>query len=261
MAKISNSEEAQRQQHIRQQAAFEMEWRAKVFYALRRQKAPFLKVAREDGLIIAWSRIEELISREPLEKVLRRLYADVVPTTAETFYRSNVNQKRFSFSFDWLVDMTRWLTTFAGDMITDMTNYTKKNIVQIISNGINDGDGYDQIIDRINSTGLDRVRAAAIARTETNRGMGWAKYEAIGKLPYPANVVWIASRDNRTRGYDGKGKADHFHMNGNIVPYGQPFTDPRNGDQLNFPGDVSLGAGPASVCNCRCSIASRRRRQ
>jgi len=108
---------------------------------------------------------------------------------------------------------------------------------------------------------LDKVRAAAIARTESNRAMGWAKYDSISKLPYPADVVWISARDKRTRGAEGDDKADHYDMakaNG-AIPYMQPFIDPVSGAKLLFPGDVSLGAAAVDTVNCRCTIAARRR--
>jgi len=259
MAKIRNSEAAQRVAHLQQQQAYEVFWRAKIMWALRKQKAPVIKAAKEHGLLSAYVGIEQLIKADPITAVLERMYKNIVPKEAEAYYKQNLQSKGMGFSHNWLASLQDWLDSFLYDLITNMTAYTKKTTLNIISKGLESGISYDDIIKQIEATGLDKVRAAAIARTESNRAMGWAKYDSISKLPYPADVVWISARDKRTRGAEGDDKADHFHMMGLKTEYMQPFTDPKSGAQLLFPGDVSLGAGAGDVVNCRCTIAARRR--
>ena len=259
MPKIRNSEAVQRVRHLQQQKAYEVFWRGKIMWALRKQKAPLIKAAKEQGLLSAYTGMDQLIKPDAITNVLERMYKGIVPKEAETYYREALQTKGMGFSFNWLASLQDWLNSFLYDMITNMTEYTKRTILKIIAQGLEDGISYDDIIKQIEATGLDKVRAAAIARTESNRAMGWAKYDSISKLPYPADVVWIAARDKRTRGAEGDDKADHYHMQGLKVQYMQPFTDPRSGSQLLFPGDVSLGAGATDTVNCRCTIAARRR--
>ena len=237
-----------------------MEWRRRIYIALRRQKGPFIRKAREEGLLIAWYQIDGLIVPDPIVSVMERMYRAIVPTEAEAFYRANVDQKsgRMGFSHEWIDSLDEWLKSFLYDLIGNMTDYTKRIILNHINAGLAAGDGYDVIIKKIVDTGLDKVRAENIARTESNRAMGWAKWDSAGKLPYAVQLMWIASRDKRTRGTDSKDKADHFHLNGQKTPFGTPFVDPRSGAKMNFPGDVSMGAGAADVCNCRCTISARR---
>jgi hypothetical protein len=248
--------------HHRKQLAYEQEYRAKALWALRAQKAPFIKMAKEKDPLTAMMNIDTLIRPEPLTKFYERLYSAIALKEAKEYYKQQIQVKEtmlgFGISDTWLAALQEWLRTWLALQITQMTDYTKRILLAIISEGLQNGDSYDEMIDKMQATGLDRVRAANIARTETNRALGWAKYDALGKLPYPVRVIWIAARDKRTRGAEPNDKADHFDLNGQMQEYNQPFTDIRSGAKMLFPGDVSLGAGAGDVCNCRCTIGSKR---
>jgi hypothetical protein len=88
--------------------------------------------------------------------------------------------------------------------------------------------------------------------------MAAAKYFAALRLPYPVELEWVSATDKRTRGVKSSDKADHRGLDGQRVPIGEYFTDPRNGDKMRFPGDTSNGAKAESVCNCRCTIVTKR---
>ena len=248
------------QQHKREQEAYELYWRGRIFRALRRQTKAFTTAARSNGLLASMVGINLLVKPDAIEKVLMRLYKQIIPREGEKFRKLYDAQKGFGeLSVPWFQSIEDWMGLWWPDMITNMNDVTKKQILKFITDGIEAGDGYNQIIDEIENAGTERKRAALIARTETNRSLGFAKYEAIARLPYLADVVWISTRDKRTRGAVGDDKSDHYHLNGVVVPYLVPFTDPRNNAKLLFPGDVSQGAGARDVCNCRCTIAARRR--
>ena len=88
-----------------------------------------------------------------------------------------------------------------------------------------------------------------IARTETTRVQNSAKMD-IGKegqrLGYTMFKRWIATTDGRVRD-------DHLAMNGVEVPQDEPFVLP-DGSKMMFPGDISMGAPPEQVINCRCTV-------
>ena len=202
-----------------------------------------------------------IIDPVPIRKVLERLYKNVAGNEAARQYTLGIQVKEFNFGAapSWIAAIEQWFSTFITNLTADITATTWKYITDIINKGLQNGDGYDKIIEALRATGQDKRRAALIARTESNKSMGWAAYQAAGKLPYPVVLVWIAANDRRTRGSNAKDKADHRHLDGKRVDYGVPFVDPRNGQQMLFPGDTSLGAGPVSVCNCRCSISTRKK--
>ena len=91
-----------------------------------------------------------------------------------------------------------------------------------------------------------------IARTETTRVENSAK-QSIGdegkRLGYKMEKVWVATMDDRTR-------PDHLAMDGVAVPNDEPFVLP-DGSQMMFPGDISLGADPSEIIQCRCTIINR----
>jgi len=178
-------------QHHRKQLAYEQEYRAKALWALRAQKKPFIDAVRRDPWIIGLppellNVYTDLIKPDALLAFYTRLYTAIAPKEAQEYYRQQIAVKEtmlgFGQSQTWLDSLQEWLRQWMGAQITQMTQYTKNIILALISEGLQNGDGYPEIIKRIEATGTDRVRAANIARTETNRALGWAKYEAIGKL-------------------------------------------------------------------------------
>jgi len=243
-----------RRDHLELENRLEREYTSRIFWALRKSKAKFYKVLREDGLLFAYANVRGLIDAAPIRRVLLAIYDKVSKKTL------TLEVKGFGFSGVWYESVEQWLSTFLEPMITRMNDYTIRLVLDRIAKGLKDGDSYDIIIKDLQASGIDRNRARVIARTETNRTMAWAKYDSIAALPYEAEVVWIAARDKRTRGAEPGAKADHFHMNGKVVDYLEPFTDPISGSQLLFPGDTSLGAGAGDVINCRCTIAVRRKK-
>lgn len=87
-----------------------------------------------------------------------------------------------------------------------------------------------------------------IARTETTRVENSAR-AAIGdegeRLGFDMWKRWVATSDNRTRDA-------HADMDGVEVSKDEPFVV--DGEELMFPGDISLGASAKNVCNCRCTV-------
>ena len=206
-----------------------------------------------------------IIDPVPIRKVLERLYKTVAGNEAARQDTLGIQVKEFSFGAapSWLAAIEQWFSTFITNLTDDITGTTWKYITDIINKGLTNGDGYDKIIEALRATGQDKRRAALIARTESNKSMGWAAYQAAGKLPYPKVLVWIAAKDKRTRGSNPNDKSDHRHMDGQRVDYGTPFIDPVSKAAMLYPGDTTqpepYTAGPGDVCNCRCTISTRRK--
>ena len=94
-----------------------------------------------------------------------------------------------------------------------------------------------------------RVRAERIARTEVITANRHGGYQ-IGKEAGCTEHEWRARVESpRTREW-------HRVAHKQRVPYDSPYTVlNRKGElqQLMYPGDRSLGAGPDQTINCRCS--------
>jgi uncharacterized protein with gpF-like domain len=249
-------------EHIAEQRRLEAEWRNKVFWALRRSKKPFFDMIERAGLPMANAIGPSIIDPLPIRRILERLYKSVASKEAAASYNAGLQVKKFGFgaSAAWLQMIENWFSTFIKKLSDDINSTTWKYITEIINKGVQEGKSYPDIIRDLKETGLDKRRSALIARTEVNRSLGYAKYEAAWKLPYPVTLVWVAATDKRTRGTKPKDKADHRHMDGQKVDLGTPFIDPRSLSAMLYPGDTSLGAGPGDVCRCRCTITTRRKR-
>lgn len=87
-----------------------------------------------------------------------------------------------------------------------------------------------------------------IARTETTRIENSAR-QAVGdegvKKGFNMWKRWSATGDARTRD-------EHLAADGQEVPNDEPFTV--GGEQMMYPGDISLGASAWNVIQCRCTV-------
>lgn len=123
--------------------------------------------------------------------------------------------------------------------------------------GLLKGESINKIARRLKDVSEKSLKdSIRIARTETIRVQNSAKMD-IGKegqrLGYEMEKVWIATTDGRVR-------EDHLAMNGVAVDQDDPFILP-DGSKMMFPGDISLGADASQVCNCRCTIIERIKKQ
>lgn len=162
--------------------------------------------------------------------------------------------KRIGFNSQWAMFVNDYLSKFLFDKITFQVNGTTRDaLMRAIQAGINEGLGVDDIIRRLEDWPFARFQAARIVRTEINRAANVGAMAGGSTFQFEQQKEWIAAMDNRTRGTDPKDHANHRELDGNIVNDDATFTDVRNGDQLQFPGDPSASA--ASTINCRCSVA------
>lgn len=226
-----------------------------IFYkAIQRTKAPVLKVAKEQGVLTALT-ATRLITGEHFKAAAISLYTTIGPKEAKWLYKELNKTKDvkagFGFDFNFFTDIVDFLNRKILDkLVTELTETTRNRIYRTIVDGTRDGDSYDEIIKRLEDTELDKSRARLIARTETNRAVNAGHDMGRKAYPYEVDKIWLSARDRRTRGADGEDKADHFHMNEQTVGEEEAFTDHRSNIQLMYPGDSSLGAQAADVCNC-----------
>lgn len=133
--------------------------------------------------------------------------------------------------------------------LTDKVGLRNKLKGELMS-GLLKGESIPKIAKRIKTLTEKNLRdSVRIARTETTRVANGAKEDILHegqRLGFKMKKKWIATTDGRVR-------EDHLAMDGVIVNEDEPFIMP-NGDKLMFPGDISLGASPENVINCRCTM-------
>ena len=124
----------------------------------------------------------------------------------------------------------------------------QKMVANSITQGIIQGEGIEQIANRITSTCADRGMTAALrdARTaytgaqNAGRIEGMHQAEALG---IQLKKRWIATFDDKTR-------ETHRELDGQEQNIDDPFVV--DGDEIMYPGDPH--AAPALVYNCRCTL-------
>jgi hypothetical protein len=244
--------------YVQQKKKYENRYTPVIYKALRKEKAKVIQVAKEQGVLSALTQVN-MITGEHIEAALKSLYKGIMPREAELAYRELNKTKDakgvMGFSIDWLSDIVDFLDqNILNKVVRQLTATTMERVYRVIVNGNANGESYDEMVRQLMDTELDRNRARLIARTETNRAVNAGHDLGRKAYPYYVDKTWLAARDRRTRGADGEDHADHFHMNGLIVKEDEAFTDPRSGRLLMFPGDSSMGAQAADVCNCRCNV-------
>ena len=133
--------------------------------------------------------------------------------------------------------------------VTNITETTRRQIRQILEDGIQAQLSLDEIINNLLTSGITKNRAALISRTEVMKAANAAEQIGSDRTGLQTRKVWIAAIDNRTR-------HDHITVDGSIVPDGSPFNV--GGYLMQRPGDGTSEDGrkvPASeICNCRCCV-------
>lgn len=160
---------------------------------------------------------------------------------------------RLSHSFGVSFDLNaKWVADFikarANKLAGQVTDTTYEAIQQAMVDGVQAGEGIDEIAKRISAVFADATtqRATVIARTEVISAYNGAA--VLGAAQMPSDVVaaqeWIATRDGRTR-------SAHAGADGQVVPIGTAFDV--GGDHLAYPGDPNGKA--KNTVQCRCTVA------
>ena len=133
-----------------------------------------------------------------------------------------------------------WITRFGAEQVKEINDTTKDKLRRTLSDGIAGGESIPRLRDRVSTvmTEAKTSRAEKIARTETHNTVGAGSHETY-RVAGVQQKEWLTSLDGRER-------ASHAAINGEIVGIDQPFS---NG--LMYPGDPSGSA--EEVVNCRCT--------
>jgi len=127
-------------------------------------------------------------------------------------------------------------------------------VQHVIDSGTTNGASIDDVTKQVQELfdGTDmqtwKNRARTVARTEVVGAYNGGLYDAFAMVveadPETEWVKrWLATEDHRTR-------PDHKEADGQVVPWGQPFTV--GGFAMMYPHDPE--APPQEVINCRCTM-------
>lgn len=154
----------------------------------------------------------------------------------------------FGLNEEFIQAILDFFSTDLFNTVTNITETTRRQIRQLVEDGIQAQLSLDQIIDNLLTSGITKNRAALISRTEIMKAANAAEQIGSDRTGLQTRKEWISAIDNRTR-------RDHITVDGSIVPDGSPFNV--GGYLMDRPGDGTSADGrkvPASeICNCRCT--------
>lgn len=275
--KLTPSEKKQKREFLRrhreQEEIYYMEFRV----ILNRQYRNAAKQYEETGVFDA-----DTIRAEDLEPTYRRLYTvntireasiewnqNVVPALKEIRKSARAGMQTKDIVDDladllgfgregniiglWRELLEDFLNVRILTRIRQVTDTTRDRIAKIIERGVNTGLSNQNIARKIrNEAGMNRARAMNIARTEVVTAMNQGKYMAVRSSNLIYEKGWSATIDNRTRD-------SHLAMiDADMIDLTELFIV--GGSQMEYPGDSSHGAPAKEICNCRCSLVFRVKR-
>ncbi len=148
---------------------------------------------------------------------------------------------RYSFQ-PMIEEYTKWR---GEQMRLWLTDETQTEVLDVIREGMRDGQGPKAIADRLREQfdWMSRVRAERIARTETLTAVATGQHKLYEQTGIEKRK-WLHA-------LHGDSREGHKMLHGTVKPLDEPFVNPITGIALAYPGDPA--AGPAEVVNCRCA--------
>lgn len=251
MARPTRKELALARQLDALQRRYERRYEKQIFTALKKQLDPYLKSIEQAPANI--SRFD-LITPAPIADVLESLYIVSGVAYADAMYNAiqpSVKASKEQLRATWADYMRRFAVMNLTGLMMDINTTSIKVIQRIVESGLADGLGALDVAKNLQKqvTGIFRNRAKLIARTEMVKATNVAGMQSSSTSDFMYEKKWIPALDDRTR-------PDHADMaNNDYIPFDQPFVV--GGDEMNQPGDGSLGAGAEQICNCRCKVVFR----
>lgn len=246
---------------------FEREHLKPVFNALHEQIKPVVKILREQGIEAAQRSLDVIHINSHLAAPIRDIYKDVGLYFAnKTIHDLNQSVKEVKAGFGFNEEFLREILAFFAQYLLNkailpISETTKNQILQVISEGIANGWGADKIAVTLESPELILWRARLIVRTEANKAMNYGQQIGEAKSEWESTKTWIAANDHRTR--DSHRQVDDVMVDFKerfVVPIYQGAKNPvqLGVDLMTGPGDPHASAG--NVCNCRCTLAFKAKR-
>jgi hypothetical protein len=233
-------------------------YRGKFYNALQTDIKAF-EQALQNSEQSARKYINNLLFSDGISKTMMAIIKDVAVTYAKANYNTLRKEKQFNTSEEWIQIVMEYLgTNFYDKGVLQIVQTSRAMMLDILDRGNREGWGYYDYARYISETlpGLNQNRADMIARTEVGRAIHAGTFVGADRSPFQKQKIWVAAKDNRTRGNPFKGqkdKADHWNMDGQTVDFNDKFVDTRSGSELDHPHDPQAKA--VDVIRCRCTFA------
>jgi len=211
------------------------------------------------------SQIEEIsLNREGLEAAYDKVYLRVgrafakdslkainkaSPVTLRTKQVEDMSEEELNDYFNELIAANS--KEVIEERLEQVSATVRKDIKQIIEQGVREGASIDRISNLLDSVGKEEVgpkRARTIARTEVVSASNYGSLEGAKATSKKLEKEYLATRDGRTRA-GITSIYDHLSPDGQRVELEGFFEV--SGEQLKYPGDPA--GSPGNIINCRCT--------
>jgi hypothetical protein len=220
------------------------------------------------GIDAARSRLGLDLWDKEMLKIFESMYKESVLLFGNSVYRAlrieSQKAETFGFNREWTDAVLEFLLKQGFVLVADITSTTKKKLNDIVTKGIEEGLGVDEIVKLILSDenlAYSAMRARRIVRTEVMRSSNIGAMKGAEAHGFYVDKEWISARDKRTRRIP-EDEFDHVQMDGKVVPFEEPFTSTgKKGEPVVImqPGQLSdesngIFAPPGFTINCRCTV-------
>ena len=249
------------QAYIQKMNRLEDKYTRKVFNALYSQVQKFIDDMETNGLQAAQSRLYVAVGNDEIGPVIQDMHKDAgLYFGKKTYYEIRRSAKRkiekagFGLSEEWLAALVDFFKGEYFSLVQNISDTTREQLFKVLSQAAEEGWSNDDIVKALKNPELIAWRARLITRTELNKGAFAGRKIAEMDSEWELEKEWIAANDHRTR-------HSHRAVDGDVVDVDGKFavTTPKGGvDYMQGPGDPTASA--ANLCNCRCSSATRAKR-
>lgn len=255
---------------------FERQFLKPIALALHKQIQPVVNILRSKGIEAAINSLDTVEINAALAKPIRDIYAtvglyfanktiwDLQQSAKESKGMPDANASHtselkasFGFNDEFLADILAFFKQFLlNEAILPISETTKNQILQVISEGVTAGKGAEEIARELESPELTLWRSRLIVRTESNKAMNYGQRLGESKSEWESTKTWIAADDHRTR-------HSHRLVDDVTLDFKERYLVPiysgrkpyiqQGVDLMTGPGDVHASAG--NICNCRCTMS------
>jgi hypothetical protein len=249
------------QRYIQQLNRLEKNFVRKIFKALFSQVQMFIDDLERNGLQAAQSRLYVSVGNDQIGPVLQELHQQAALYFGKrAYYEIRASAKRkivkagFGLSEEWLEAIKAFFANEYFSLVQNISDTTRDQLFRVLSQAAEEGWSNDTIVKELKNPELVAWRARLIARTELNKGAFFGRKLAMDDSEWEVEKEWISANDHRTR-------HSHRAADGDVIDVDGRFSvqTPKGGvDMMDGPGDPTASA--ANLCNCRCSCATRAKR-
>lgn len=234
----------------------------KVYKALLSQVQEFIDDMQANGLQAATNRLYASVpTNEAIGPVIQDMHKEAGLYFGKKAYyeirrsaRKKIEKAGFGLSEEWLEAIIAFFRDEYFILVKNISDTTRDQIFKVLSNAAEQGLSNDDIVKQLKAPEINAARARLITRTELGKGAFFGRKLAADDSEWETEKEWIAANDHRTR-------HSHRAVDGDVVDYDGKFavSTPKGGtDYMLGPGDPTASA--ANLCNCRCSSATRAKR-